>query len=488
MGSEGDGPELELDVQQATELIGATVSRILEYRTRVASGSYPASYVHDSVNVREYADGLKVAAELREDAPPEHGSEVATLLATIFERAFPNGTIHPHPGFMAHVPSGGLLQAAVGDFIARALNRFPGVWVAAPGLIQLERNVIRWFCTLLGYGTEAFGYLTTSGSLANLMGLCCAFRRRHEKPKSRPILYISDQAHFSVIRAARLIGIEPSRIRVVKAQPDCTMDLQSLARQIRADQGSRSLTCVVATAGTTSTGAIDHLDELATLCAAQSAWLHVDACLGGFFRLTTRGKTALHGIERASSIAVDAHKSLFLPHGSSALLVRDRAALSETFAVPETGYLPGSTGEPELADFCGLGPELTREVRGLTVWLPIKLHGVEAFRRSLDGCLDLALYLAKELERIPGIEVVRKHAIQLPIVLFRPRPDLHGGAADAAAQRLCAEICARGRAYITTTVIPDVGVVLRACILNHMTDRNTVERLVEDVRALASRC
>jgi glutamate/tyrosine decarboxylase-like PLP-dependent enzyme len=479
----GKRSELELLPARQKQLLDLTVSYILRHQDDLASGKYPASYVHDSINVSAYEEGKRISAELREDDVPRQGADLDTLLSLIFDQAIGCGTNHPHRGFMAHIPSGGLLQGAVGSFIAEALNRFPGVWVAAPGLIQIESNVIRWFCSLLGYDDRAFGYLTTSGSIANMMGLMCACRQGKDASSMPLAVYTSEQGHFSIQKAARLIGIPPSQTQVIPTRPNYRMDVEELMRRIKADRahGLRPA-CVVATAGTTNTGAIDDLSGLAAVCRNQGIWLHVDATFGGFFRITARGRAALRGIEEADSIAVDAHKSLFLPHGNSALLVRDRTELLSTFRVSDAAYLPGTSLEPGLVDFCNYGPELSREIRGLTAWLPMKMHGVNAFEQCLDEKLDLATYLAEELERIPSINVIRKHALQLPVVVFKLRASAGQDHAPRN-QQLCEVICSAGRAYVTTTVLPDEGLVIRACILNHRTDRATVDELIEDVRS-----
>lgn len=468
------GSRLQLTVQQARDLLDLARDHVLAHEADLAAGKFPASYVADSVHVAAYEQGRLVSAALREDEPPRQGAEPGALLGEIFDRAIACGTVHPHPGFMAHIPSGGLLQGAVGDFIARAVNRFAGVWIAAPGLIRIESNVIRWFCTLLGYGPESFGYLTTSGSIANMMGLVCA--------RGGDVVYASEQAHFSILKAARLLGI--AHVRTIPVTSGYAMNVAELGKAIAADRaaGLRPR-CVVATAGTTNTGAIDDLRAIGSLCRAQEIPLHVDACFGGFYRMTARGRMALEGIEEAASIAIDAHKSLFLPHGSSALLVRQRNTLREAFEVPDAAYLPGFSSDPELIDFCNHGPELSREIRGLTAWLPLKLHGIPAFERALDETLDLAHELAEELDRIDPVAVVRRHPIHLPVVPFRLRDG-----DDAQTQRLCNMICSYGRVYVTTTTLPGEGLVIRACILNHRTDRETVHRLVEDVEIALEEC
>ncbi|WP_438009356.1 aminotransferase class V-fold PLP-dependent enzyme [Sorangium sp. So ce321] len=473
---------LELSAEQMRELVDTTTSYILKYHRDVSSGELPASYAHDSLDADAYAQGKRVAAELREHQVPEDGTDLHALLGEIFDKAMPSGTIHSHPGFMAHIPSGGLFQAAVGDFIARATNRFAGVWIAAPGLIQLEANVIKWFCAMLGYGERAFGYLTTGGSIANLMGLVCAIRRSRDAGSSYPTIYTSAQGHFSVTKAAGTLGLQRSQVRIISVRHDYSMDTSELEERLEQDR-AMGLTpaCVVATAGTTNTGAIDDLATISELCRRQGVWLHVDACFGGFFGITKRGKEALKSIEEADSISVDAHKSLFLPHGLAALLVKEQAHLRRTFEIDGAAYLPGFTRDPELIDFCNYGPELSREIRGLAAWLPIKLHGIRAFERCLDEKIDLAERLAAELGHIDRIEVIRRHQVLLPVVNFKMRARA-SAEEDRINERLCQLICSYGNTYLTTTKLPDHGTVIRACILHHMTGAATIDRLVEDIK------
>jgi glutamate/tyrosine decarboxylase-like PLP-dependent enzyme len=473
---------LDLSLEEQENILSATASRIFQYQRDLSEGKYPASYVHDSINAVNYSEGRRICAQLREDQLPQFGTDLDVLLCEIFDRAMTNGTMHAHPGFMAHVPSGGLFQAAVGEFIARALNRFVGIWAAAPGFTEIESNVIRWFCNILGYGDHAFGYMTTGGSIANFMGLQCSLERLNENARPLATIYVSSQGHFSIEKAAKLAGISRDRVRVISTRSDYSMDTEELAERIKSDKFSGLFpACVIATAGTTNTGAIDDLKNIATFCSAQNIWLHVDACLGGFFRLTTRGKELLEDIERAESISVDAHKSLFLPHGTSALLVKEKARLRDAFAVPGAAYNPGLATEDELVDFCNYGPELSREARGLTAWLPIKMHGIKAFERCLDQKLDQAEYLAENLLDINGTEVVRRGSPHLPVVAFKLRGD-NRTEEDRMNAMLCELVCSRGNVYLATTRLPQEGLVLRACILHHQTNKGAIDQALEDLK------
>ncbi|WP_159395820.1 pyridoxal phosphate-dependent decarboxylase family protein [Streptomyces sp. 3211] len=468
---------MSLTSAQVRELIDMTVDHLLEFREKLSRGDLPASYVHDSNNAMAYTAGEQAAAAVAESTPPQDATPIPDLLDQLFGEAMTNGTLHPHPGFMAHVPSGGLIESAVGEFIAKAVNRFAGVWIAAPGYQQIEQNVIRWFCSILGYGEGAFGYLTTGGSLANFMAVRCALVGANTPACEDATFYTSDQGHFSVVKAVTMAGVPAQQVRVVPTV-GCRMDIAALSAAVRADRrAGRHPVCVVGTAGSTNTGAIDDLQAVARLCRDEDMWFHADACFGGFFRLTDRGRKALAGIEGADSIAVDAHKSLFLPHGNSAILVKDAERLRAAFDIPRADYLPGLRDGPKPADLCRYGPELSREIRGIAAWLPLKTHGIRAFTAALDEKLDLADRLAEGLTRFPELAVVQSHPRVLPVVTFQVSQNRD------ATNRLCEAICRLGNTYVTTTTVPEHGTVIRACVLHSETNATVIDRFLEDVPA-----
>lgn len=475
------GSDLELAREQMKELLEAVTDRILDYQDKLANGDYPASYLRDA-EPAEYAEGRQASEQLREDEVPRAGDDLDVLLTEIFDQVITNGMVHPHPGSISHVPSGGLFQAAVGEFVARVLNRFVGVWAATPGFTQIESNVIRWFCSILGYGPGSFGYLTTGGSIANFMGVRCALENTGNANDPFATIYVSDQGHFSVEKAARLAGVPTSRVRLIGTRPDYTMDVSQLRERVESDRvQGLSPTLVVATAGTTNTGAVDDLREIGDFCRQRGIWLHADACFGGFFRLTDRGRKLLTGIEDADSISVDAHKSLFLPHGTSALLVKDRQHLRTAFEVPGARYIPELSEDGEYVDFANYGPELTREVRGLTAWLPIKMHGIDAFTDTLDQKLELADLLEARLAEFDELELVPRSTGHLPVVAFQAR----GATSDESAHRteqLCKLICTYANVYVATTTLPQEGLTIRVCVMHHQTGRFIVDQLLADIR------
>lgn len=477
-GAAAPWPDLALTPERQRELLLAVADRLAGYQGDLADGAFPASYPEDGAPPPVPA----------EPSAPRHGAALDGLLDEIFGRALPSGMMHAHPGFLAHVPSGGLFQGAVGEFVARSLNRFAGAWEAAPGFVQIESNVVRWFCEAMGYGEGSFGYLTTGGSIANFMALRCALERLPEEDRPRAAVYVSADGHFSVARAARLAGVRGDLLRVVPSDAGHRMDTERLRGRLAEDRARGIVpACVVATAGTTNTGAVDDLPAVAAIARDEGVHMHVDACFGGFFRLTERGRRMLAGTELADSVAVDAHKSLFLPHGNSALLVRDRATLHDAFGIGDQAYIPElSDDDGERVDFMSLGPEVTREIRGLTAWLPIKLHGTEAFRRSLDRVLDLADDLALRLAAMPETEVLPRAAPHLPTVVFRVGTAASGAAgserSDRFHERLGELIRSRGNVYVATSSLPGKGRVLRVCVMHHQTDERVIDRLLTDLR------
>jgi aromatic-L-amino-acid decarboxylase len=426
--------------------------------------------------------GIELARSLKEPLP-EEGTPYESLLELLFERLIPKSFNTAGPGYLAYIPGGGLFHSAVADLISNATNRYVGVWAAAPGLAQLEANVVRWFCEIVSYPATASGFLTTGGSLANFTAVVTARSERLPEDFLSGVLYASDQAHHSVRRAARLAGFPPGNIRVIPTDDGYRISPSHLRDEIRKDRlAGRIPFLITANGGTTNTGAVDDLSSLADLAREEGLWLHVDAAYGGFFLLTELGRRSLKGIERADSVTLDPHKGLFLPYGTGSLLVRDGAALKRTHAV-QAEYMPRLQEDLEFVDFCEISPELSRDFRGLRIWLPVKMHGIGAFRASLQEKLDLADLAAKELRTIEGIEMVAPP--QLSILAFRlVRPGLDEEALGALNRNLLERINAKKRVFLTSTLLRG-RFVIRICVLSFRTHRDRLEQGLEDIREAA---
>jgi aromatic-L-amino-acid decarboxylase len=257
------------------------------------------------------------------------------------------------------------------------------------------------------------------------------------------------------------------------------MDVDALARMVAEDREAGLVPfAVVASAGTTNTGAVDPIDAIGEVARAEGLWLHVDAAYGGFFQLTERGRARFAGIERADSITLDPHKGLFLPYGTGALVVREGQKLREGHHVGTSAYLQDLAADAHIPNFTEYSAELSRDFRGLRVWFPLKLHWVAAFREALDEKLDLAQHLYEQLKAIPELELPWEP--ELSIVPFRLRDG-----DDAANRRLLAAINDSRRVFLSSTVL-EGRFTLRACILSHRTHGDRIDECVEIVRRAAA--
>ncbi len=427
------------------------------------------------------ADAEQAARSVMEPMP-EQGQAVQTILRRFFDEVVPVALNTTSPGYLAYVPGGGLPQAAVADLIAGITNRFVTVWSAAPAIAQIETTVIRWFCEMIGYSTGSGGFLTSGGSLANLSAIVTARRRRADHDFQTATIYTSDQTHHSICKAAVLAGFPAENIRQIEVDQRWRVRVDCLARQVARDRaaGFHPL-IVVAQAGTTNTGAVDNLSALADLATAEELWLHADAAYGGFFMLTQRGQRALEGLARADSVTLDPHKGLFLPYGTGCLLVRNLDDLKKAHDM-DGAYMPSLSDDPDFLDFSQLSPELSRDFRGLRVWLPLQLHGAGAFRQALDEKLDLAQFAARQLQAIDEklhdtLEIMAEP--QLSIVTFRIcRAGLDQDATNALNKRLLAEINAPRRVYLTSTEL-NGNFAIRICVLSFRTHLDRMRECVE---------
>jgi aromatic-L-amino-acid decarboxylase len=469
---------LEPDAAGMRRLVEGALARLIPYVE-----SLPRQPICDVEGAAEAAAALLAPM-------PEDGRPLAEALGLLFDRAVPKSFNTAGPGYLAFIPGGGIFHTAVADLLADGINRYSGVWQAAPPLVQLETNVLRWLCSVVGYGAAARGFLTTGGSLANFSALVVARREKLPADFLRGTVYTSDQVHHSLQKAAMLAGLPAENVRALPADGRFRLDPGRVAAAIAEDR-ARGLQpfLLVASAGTVNTGAVDPLPALADLAARDGLWYHVDAAYGGFFLLTERGRATLAGIERADSVTLDPHKGLFLPYGTGCLLVRDGEALRRAHAL-HAAYLParppvhpGPEGEGWW-DFSELSPELSRPFRGLRVWLPLQLCGVAAFREALDEKLDLAGYAAEEVERIPHMRLVAPPELSLLAFRLEP-PGTTRAERDRLNRALLAGVASRQRVFMTGTELDD-GFVGRICVLSFRTHRDRMEMGLDDLRAAAA--
>lgn len=425
------------------------------------------------------AGANKLAASLQEPIPTE-GRSFESLLSQIFGRILPASLNTASPGYMAYIPGGGLMHSAISDLITSTANRFAGVWLAGPGLAAIEELVLQWFRDLIGFPSEGGGVLTSGGSIANLIAIVAARRTKLPTHFWNGILYTSSQTHHSVSKAAMIAGFPPENVREVCCDQYLRMRMDDLSTKVQKDREDGKIPfLVVGNAGTTNTGAVDPLREIADLCDREKMWFHVDAAYGGFFLLTDRGKSILAGIERAHSVTLDPHKGLFVPYGTGCIVVRNLENLRAAFRVEAT-YLPPE-GTYDAAD---LSPELSRAARGLRIWLPLKMHGAGAFRELLDEKLDLAHDAADRLRKIPHLKLIEP---ELSLLAFRLcPPKIEDKSLDALNQELLSAINASQRVFLSGTKLQG-SFFLRLCILSFRTHQDRVEELLELVEKESKR-
>lgn len=411
---------------------------------------------------------------------PEHGRPLAEILERL-SPAVAKSFNTAGPGYLAFIPGGGLYASALADFIACAVNRYVGVRVAAPALVQIEETAVRWMADLMGYPASASGILTTGGSLSNLSAIVTARAALlHEDELSRGILYVSAETHRCVAKAARIAGFPVRNVREVPVDARWRMLPDALLTEIRADH-ARGLKpfLVVPSVGTTNTGAIDPLPEILDVARRHGLWVHGDAAYGGFFRIVKDGARLMPGLEQCDSITLDPHKGLFLPYGTGCLLVKDGQALLRAHA--DSAHYLQDVVDDAAPGFNDLSPELSRDFRGLRLWLPIQLHGLAAFREALQEKLELTRWAYGELRKDSRFEILDEP--QLSVIAFRMKGD--GQAGDARNEELLRRVNARKRVFLSSTRMGG-RYVLRICVVSFRTHADRIKDAVDALREEAA--
>lgn len=405
----------------------------------------------------------------------EEGRDPSSVLQVLQQSVDTPGLNPASGGHLGYIPGGGIYYSALGDFLADVTNRYAGVYYAGPGAVRMENLLIRWLAEILEMPAGSAGNLTSGGSIANLVGVVTAREscgvRAADIPRS--VIYCTTQAHHSVDKAIRIAGLSECVRRNITMDEGWRMDTAALDRAIVEDQqnGLRPF-LIIASAGTTDTGAIDPLADIATIARRRDCWFHVDAAYGGFFILTGKGRRKLTGIGSADSLVIDPHKGLFLPYGLGAALVRDRTALHAAHYY-QANYMQDASAFSDEDSPAELSPELTKPFRGLRLWLPLQLHGVAPFRACLEEKLLLARYFYEGVRTL-GFET--GPAPDLSVVTYRFLPPR--GDADEFNRKLIQRIVKDGRVFISSTLLHGKFTLRFAC-LSFRTHLDTVELLLE---------
>ena len=415
--------------------------------------------------------------------PSERGSDPESVLTRLERDVLAHmGRVH-HPRFFAFVPSPSNWVSVLGDAIAAGTNVFAGTWFESSGPAMVELVVVDWLREWCGLPEGAGGLFVSGGSMANLTALAVARRVRLADRNEGAVAYCSDQTHSAVGRAMRVLGFTTPQLREIASDGSFRLDPDPLREAVAEDRAAgREPFCVVANAGTTNTGAVDPLPELAALCREEDLWLHADAAYGGAAVLCPAGREALAGLERVDSLALDPHKWLFQPYEIGCVLVREKAWLPETFHVlPD--YLRDvevRTGEVNFADY---GVQLTRSFRALKLWLSIEVFGLAAFREAVARGIENGERAEEILRSSDAWEVITPAG--LGIVTFRWAGE---GADEATRERVTAALVDAsqrdGFTLVTSTRLTG-RTVLRLCTINPRTTGRDLEESIARLAELA---
>jgi glutamate/tyrosine decarboxylase-like PLP-dependent enzyme len=435
----------------------------------------------------------EIATSLSSESLPNQGTPAEALLSDFRERVLPYPLGNGHRRFWGWVNSPPAVIGVFADALAAAMN--PSVAGGNHAAVHLEHGVLGWFKEILGFPAESGGLLVSGGSVANLIGLAVA---RHEcsgldvrsdglqAGSQKLIVYTSVEGHSCLRKAVELLGIGNANLRTIDVDDDFRIDVAALEAAIKDDvaAGYRPL-AVAASAGTVNSGAIDPLVEVSAVCRRHGAWFHVDGAYGALAILSSRRSQELAGLSLADSLAVDPHKWLSVPIEAGLVLVRDAAAMRETFSlVPpylRTDDDPSGLSGPVW--FSEYGIQQTRGFRALKVWMALRHDGVEGYRAAIDLQLELAEMLRASVERADDMEVV---AAGLSVVCFRYAPRQLAGdveALDGLNRELLHRLQLGGEAFLSGTVLRG-RFALRACIVNYKTREADIDRLVELVRVI----
>ncbi|MEJ7760901.1 MAG: aminotransferase class V-fold PLP-dependent enzyme [Gemmatimonadaceae bacterium] len=413
---------------------------------------------------------------------PRQGTDFEAIVDILRNDVLPYHAREPHPRFLAYVPSCPTFPALLGDWLATGYNFFAGVWQIAPGPNEIELVVLEWFREWMGMPAGATGLLTSGGSGANLTAIVAARHAALERGAelSSLVMYTSVQAHSSVVRAAWIAGIPRRNIRVIGVDEEFRIIPQDLANAVADDRrAALEPFLVVASAGTTSTGSVDPVHEIANLCERNKLWLHIDAAYAGFAALTVEGKSLLDGIGRADSLTLDPHKWLFVPFECGCLMVKDASTLESAFRILPDYLKDGEAGEHNV-NFADRGEQLTRYSRALKIWLSVTYFGTDAIAAAIQAAMDRARLAQTLIESSPKLELLS--TAKFGIVCFRAQPaspvDAHE--LDAFNERINSRIVAGGSFFISSTRLDGIF-SLRMCTLGFRTTDDDIRALFDAV-------
>lgn len=414
----------------------------------------------------------KAFAELDVTDEPKQLAQLLSILDENLERV---GINSASGGHMGYIPGGGVYPAALGDYLAAVSNKYAGIFFSSPGSVRMENQLIRWLCGVMGYPVTALGNLTSGGSIANLIAVTTArdFKGIRSKEVENAAIYLTKQVHHCVQKALRIAGLAEAQLRYVPMDEYFRMDAAALRQMVKSDlQNGLKPFLVVASAGTTDTGALDPLDAIADVAQEFDLWYHVDAAYGGFFIMVDEFKSKFKGIERSDSVAIDPHKGLFLPFGIGVILVKNIEAVFQSHHYV-ANYMQDALKIAEELSPADLSPELTKHFRGLRLWMPLHLLGLNSFKAALEEKIWLCRYF---YEKIQALGFVVGPYPDLSIAIYRYVPEAFD--VNAFNEKLVEYVQRDGRVFLTSTTIDGVFWI-RLAVLSFRTHLREIELCLE---------
>ncbi|MBK7871197.1 MAG: aminotransferase class V-fold PLP-dependent enzyme [Saprospiraceae bacterium] len=382
-------------------------------------------------------------------------------------------------GHFGYVPGGGVFPAALGDYLAAVSNRYAGIFFGSPGAVRLENQLIRWMCNLIGYPEGSLGNLASGGSIANLIAITTArdFKKIQSKDVENAVIYLTHQVHHCVQKALRIAGLREAQIHYVPMDAHFRMDAKALEAMVKVDlQNGLKPFLIVASAGTTDTGAIDPLNEIADIAEKYGLWFHVDAAYGGFFLLVDDLKHKFKGIERSDSLAIDPHKGLFLPYGIGAILVKNVEATFQSHHYV-ANYMQDALKLADELSPADLSPELTKHFRGLRMWLPLHLLGLKPFKAALEEKIWLCRYFYEKVQEL-GFEVGPYPDLSIMIYRYVPKDN----DSNEFNEKLVEYVQHDGRVFLSSTMIDGIFWIRLAvlCFRSHLREVDLCLEILKD--------
>lgn len=378
---------------------------------------------------------------------------------------------------LGYVPGGGIYTAALGDFLASVTNEYAGIYYASPGAVAMENELLNWMKSIFSFPAEAVGNLTSGGSIANLIALTAA-RDKHQiknEKIQKSVVYLSPQAHHCIHKALRIIGLEDVKVRLLELDELSKIDTVKLAEIVQEDINiGLNPFMVIASAGTTDTGAIDPLEEIGKIAKATNLWYHIDGAYGGFFILSDSKKHLFRGIEMADSLVIDPHKGLFLPYGIGAVLIKDKEAVFHSHHYT-ADYMQDATTNMQLNP-SDVSPELTKHFRGLRMWLPLQIHGLKPFIACFDEKLLLTTYFRNRLAEA-GFKLGPEPDLSISYFWY-PSSEIDENKFN---QKLMEFIHTDGDVFLSSTKI-EGKFVMRMAILSIRTKKATIDTAMKMIQ------